>query len=293
MQGIWPHLWFDTEAAEAAELYAATFPDSRVTDVTTIRDTPSGDCDLVSFELCGQPFQAISAGPMFRFTPAISFSVACATAEEVDRLWAVLSADGEVRMELGGYPFSPRYGWTDDRYGLSWQVMQVDEVPEQRIVPTLLFVGDVAGRAEEAMELYTSVFPDAKTHQVMRYGPDAAPDAEGTVQYAHLTLADHQLAVMDSAHDHDFGFNEAISFLVRCDDQAEIDRYWDALSAVPEAEQCGWLKDRFGVSWQIIPQAMGEMLSSGTDEQRDRVTRAFLPMEKIGLAALQRAYDGP
>jgi predicted 3-demethylubiquinone-9 3-methyltransferase (glyoxalase superfamily) len=97
---------------------------------------------------------------------------------------------------------------------------------------------------------------------------------------------------MDSAHKHDFAFNEAVSLLVQCDSQAEIDDYWGKLSAVPEAEQCGWLKDKYGVSWQIAPTAMEEMMSQGTPEQIERVTQAFLPMKKFDLAKLQAAYEG-
>ncbi len=292
MQGITPHLWFDREAVEAAELYTDTFPDSRIVDVNVIRDTPSGDTAMVSFELAGQPFAAISAGPMFRFNPSVSFLVACETADEVDALWQRLGEGGEPLMPLGSYPFSDHYGWTTDRYGLSWQVMRTDDVGEQRITPTLMFVGDVCGKAEEAIGLYTSLFPDAGIEDVLRYGPDEAPDVAGTVKHAGFRLGGRRFAAMDSAHDHRFAFNEAISFMVTCDDQAEIDRYWEALSAVPEAEQCGWLADRFGVSWQIVPAEMGEMLGSGSEEQRARVTQAFLGMKKFDVAALRRAYDG-
>jgi predicted 3-demethylubiquinone-9 3-methyltransferase (glyoxalase superfamily) len=153
MKQITPHLWFDKEAREAAEFYCSVFPDSRITNVTTLHDTPSGDCDVVAFELWGQPFMAISAGPLFKF-------------------------------------------------------------------------------------------------------------------------------------------NESISFIVPCETQEEIDRYWAKLSAVPAAEQCGWLKDKYGLSWQITPTAMDEMLRTGTPEQIARVTQAFLPMKKFDLAVLQRAFDG-
>ena len=150
---IVPHLWFDKEAREAAEFYASIFPNSRVTNVTTLHDTPSGDTDVVSFELSGQPFMAISAGPLFKF-------------------------------------------------------------------------------------------------------------------------------------------NESISFVVDCETQEELDHYWEKLSAVPEAEQCGWLKDKYGLSWQIVPSRMDEMLQSGTKEQIVRVTQAFLPMKKLDIAELERAYAG-
>ena len=112
MQKITPHLWFDTEAVEAAEFYSSMLPNSRVTNVTTIYDTPSGDTDVVSFELLGQPFMAISAGPLFKFTPAVSFLIACTTREEVDTLWARLSEGGTALMPLDSYPFNERYGWT-------------------------------------------------------------------------------------------------------------------------------------------------------------------------------------
>lgn len=155
MSRITPHLWFDKEAVEAAEFYSSTFPDSKVTNVSSIKDTPSGDCDIVSFELLAQPFMAISAGPLFRFTPAISFLVRCAAPEQVDALWSKLSEGGSQLMPLDSYPFSDRYGWTTDRYGLSWQVMHDTRGEiDQAIVPTLMFVGDVCGKAEEAADHY-------------------------------------------------------------------------------------------------------------------------------------------
>jgi predicted 3-demethylubiquinone-9 3-methyltransferase (glyoxalase superfamily) len=293
MSKITPHLWFDKEAVEAANLYTSAFPDGKITNVSRITDTPSGDCDIVSFELLGQPFQAISAGPMFKFTPAISFLVRCPTAAHVDDLWTKLSEGGTALMPLDPYPFSDRYGWTTDRFGLSWQVMLDTRGDiEQAIVPTLMFVGDVCGKAEEAGDLYASVFPDSKVDHVMRYGEDHEPDQPGTVQHLFASLSGYKIAAMDSAAEHEFGFTEAISLMVGCDSQEEIDRYWHALSAVPEAEQCGWLKDRFGVSWQIVPSQLDEFLGKGTPEQTARVTQAFLQMKKFDLAELQRAFEG-
>jgi predicted 3-demethylubiquinone-9 3-methyltransferase (glyoxalase superfamily) len=293
VEKIRPHLWFDREAVEAAELYSSTFSDSRITNVTTLHDTPSGDADVVSFELFGQPFMAISAGPLFRFTPAVSFLVSCSTKEEADSLWKELSEGGTALMPLDSYPFSERYGWTEDRFGLSWQVMHAGErEPAQRITPTLLFVGDVCGKAEEAITFYASVFPKSGIGDIHRYGIDEPPDAEGTVKHATFRLEGQEFAAMDSARAHGFTFNEAISFIVSCDSQEEIDHYWSSLSAVPEAEQCGWLKDRYGLSWQVVPSSMDEMLRTGTKEQIERVTEAFLRMKKFDIAALEKAYEG-
>ncbi|MEW6586541.1 MAG: VOC family protein [Nitrospirota bacterium] len=153
MLKITPHLWFDKEAREAAEFYVSVFPGSKVTSVTTLHNTPSGECDVVSFELSGQPFMAISAGPYFKF-------------------------------------------------------------------------------------------------------------------------------------------NEAVSFIVHCDTQEEIDYYWDKLSAVPEAEQCGWLKDKYGLSWQIVPYVMDEMMKDKDETKVARLTEAFLKMKKFDIDKLERAYKG-
>jgi predicted 3-demethylubiquinone-9 3-methyltransferase (glyoxalase superfamily) len=261
--------------------------------VSTVRDTPSGDCDIVGFALSGQPFMAISAGPLFRFNPSISFHIRCQTADEVNALWDKLSPGGKVLMELGTYPFSQRYGWLQDRYGLSWQIIHAGtgEVG-QRVIPAFLFVGKVCGKAEEAMGFYGSVFRGARASVLARYGKGEAPDREGSVKYASFVLGGLEFVAMDSAHPHGFAFNEAISFVVKCDDQAEIDYYWSKLSHVPEAEQCGWLKDRYGVSWQVTPRRMDEMMGSGSKEQMARVTQAFLKMKKFDLAELERAYRG-
>jgi predicted 3-demethylubiquinone-9 3-methyltransferase (glyoxalase superfamily) len=293
MQKITPHLWYDTEAVEAAEFYCSVLPDSKVTNVSTLHDTPSGDTDIVSFQLCGQEFQSISAGPLFKFNPSISFLISCNSREEVDDFWNKLADGGKALMPLDSYPFSERYGWTEDRYGLSWQIMHAgDRGVTQRITPTLMYVGDVAGKAEEAVNFYASVFPNSKVGDIDRYGKGEEPDKEGTVRHAEFSLNGYQFAAMDSAREHNFGFNEAISIMVYCEDQKEIDRYWDALTAVPESEQCGWLKDKFGVSWQIVPTSLDEMMANGTQEQIDRVTQAFLPMKKFDLAELQVAYEG-
>ena len=299
MQKIVPHLWFDTEAKEAADFYTSLFPDSKVTDITTLHGTPSGDSDIVSFQLSGQPFMAISAGPLFKFNPSVSFIVNFDPSrdknarENIDSVWERLSEGGTTLMPLDTYPFSERYGWLQDKYGLSWQLILSDPEGEERpfIVPSLLFVGEVAGRAEEAINFYLSVFEHSKMGVLFRYPEGQEPDKEGTVMFADFMLEGKWFAATDSAREHNFAFNEAISFLVNCDTQEEIDYYWEKLSAVPEAEQCGWLKDKFGLSWQISPTLLQEMMTKGRREQVDRVTQAFLPMKKLDIKKLQEAYE--
>jgi predicted 3-demethylubiquinone-9 3-methyltransferase (glyoxalase superfamily) len=292
MQKLTPHLWFDKEAKEAAALYTSVFKNSAIKNTTTLHGTPSGTVDIVTIELAGQEFMLISAGPYFKFTPAVSFLVACDTKEEVDALWGELSQGGSALMELGEYPFSERYGWTQDRYGLSWQLMFMGErESKQKITPTLMFVGKQCGRAEESINFYASVFHNTKVGHILRYGKGEVPDKEGTIKHAAFTLEGQEFAAMDSARVHNFTFNEAISFIVHCDTQEEIDYYWGKLSADPKAEQCGWLKDKFALSWQIVPNVMAEMLKDKDKKKMGRVTEAFLKMKKFDIAKLKEAYE--
>ncbi|CAM4428461.1 VOC family protein [Paenibacillus macerans] len=299
-RSIIPHLWFDKAAKEAAEFYCTVFPDSKVTSAVTLRDTPSGDSDLVTFTVWGHPFMAISAGPYFKINPSISFIVNFDPSREenaremLDEAWSKLSKDGTALMPLDKYPFSERYGWIQDKYGVSWQLMLTnpDGEPRPAIIPSMMFVGENYGKAEQAREFYLSVFRNAKSGNLFRYGPGHEPDREEAVMFTDFMLENTWFAAMDSAHEHHFNFNEAVSLLVNCETQEDIDYYWEKLSAVPEAEQCGWLKDKYGVSWQISPALLDEMMTKGTPEQIDRVTQAFLKMKKFDLAELQKAFQG-
>jgi len=290
MPKITPHLWFDKEAKEAAGLYTSIFKGSKIKSTTTLADTPSGTVDLVAVELWGLEFRLLSAGPLFKFTPAVSFLVRCNTKDEVDALWRELSQKGSVILEFGEYPFSARYGWTEDRYGLSWQVMVSKEPVGQRITPTLLFVGDLCGKAGEAVNFYASVFHNTSVGPILRYGKGDEPNPEGTIKYANFVLDGETFAAMDSARVHNFTFNEAISFMVPCSTQEEIDYYWAKLSADRNAEQCGWLKDKYGLSWQVVPTIIEEMLEDKDKAKVARVTEAFLKMKKFDIAQLKEAY---
>lgn len=299
MQKIIPHLWFDTQAKEAAAFYVSIFGgDSAVTHTSTLRNTPSGDCDIVSFTIHGYEFMAISAGPYFTFNPSISFMVNFDPSrdpkarENLDVLWDKLADGGEALMPLQEYPFSKRYGWIKDKYGLSWQLILTDPAGEPRpfIVLSLMFTKDLYGKLDEAIDFYVSIFDDAARGQTARYPAGMEPDKEGAIMFADFQLERQWFAAMESAQAHVFQFNEAISLLVRCDTQEEIDHYWK-LSAAPEAEQCGWLKDKYGVSWQVSPAEMDDIMQSGDQAKIDRVTQAFLKMKKFDLAVLRKAAD--
>ncbi len=293
MNKIKTHLWFDTQAKEASEFYTSLFPESSIENVNTITGTPSGDCDIVSFTLAGQPFMAISAGPHFKFNPSISISVQCEKEDEIDKLHQALTEGGMELMPLDKYEFSKKFAWVQDKYGLSWQLNLPEDYSavKQKISPFLMFVGKVCGKAEAAMKFYTSIFENASIGNIYRHGK-GTDDKEGTIAHADFTLEGQVFMASDSAYDHKFAFNEAISFIVNCEDQKEVDYFWEKLSAVPEAEQCGWLKDKYGVSWQIVPKAMDQMLGQGSKEQVDRVTKAFLEMKKFNISKLEEAYNG-
>lgn len=301
MQKIIPHLWFNTEAKAAAEFYTSIFPNSKITSSAAMKDTPSGDSEIVSFDLSGFSFMAISAGPYFTANPSISFMVNFdpsrdpTAAEHLEIMWSQLSEGGKALMELGEYPFSKKYGWIQDRFGISWQLMLTNPEGEERpfIIPSLLFTQDKAGKAEVATDYYLSVFKNSRRGALARYPAGMEPDKEGTIMFTDFQIEGQWFAAMDSAHNHAFTFNEGISLLVACENQEEINYYTDKLSAVPEAEQCGWVKDAYGVSWQMNPSAlMDKVMRTGTPEQIARVTQGFLSMKRFNIQKLEELFNG-
>ncbi len=279
MQKITPNLWFDGNAKEAVDFYASAFPDGSVTSTMYYpKNAEEGLADFqlhmagkplaIDFELGGQRFTAINAGPEFALNPSISFMVNFDPSkdeqarEHLDALWAKLIDGGEALMPLDTYPFSERYGWAKDRYGVTWQLILTNPSGEPRpfIIPSLLFAKENTNHAEEALTFYVSVFKDAKLGALNRYNEDTGPAKAGSIMFADFTLAGQWFAGMDSGVEQDFTFNEAVSLAVACKDQAEIDYFWEKLSTVPESEQCGWCKDKYGLVWQIVPENMEELL---------------------------------
>ncbi|NYS26372.1 VOC family protein [Rhodobacteraceae bacterium 2376] len=294
-QKIIPHLWFDGAAEEAAALYTSLVPGSAISAVSRygkagfeVHGQPEGTAMNVDLCLGGQRLLALNGGARFRPTPAVSYFLTFEDRATLDAAWTALGEGGQLRMPLDEYPWSPRYGWVDDRWGMSWQFALGDPALTggQVLTPMLLFVGAQAGHAEAAMAHYTELFPDAGIGGVLRHD-GTGDDPAGTVMHAQFRLAGQTFMAGDSALMHDFTFTEANSFVVFCDDQAEIDHYWQALSAKPEAERCGWLKDRFGLSWQIIPRHLPTLLSSSDP----KVMETFMGMGMIDIAALERAAE--
>lgn len=296
MQKITPHLWFDKNAEEAMNFYISLFENSKIVSITKYPENSQeehmkgmdGKILQGIFELEGQQFRCLDGGPEFKLNPSISFFVNCETEEEVNKFWGKLVEGGKVLMELQQYPFNDRYGWLQDRFGVSWQIIL--NKAEQKIRPSLMFTGDKAGKAEAAIKFYTSIFEDSEIVDMARYEAGEG-DKKGYLKYAVFKLAGQEFSAMDSSAKHAFSFNEAISLYVDCADQVEVDKFWEALSAVPESEICGWIKDKFGVSWQIIPKQLGDFMSSPDKVRSGKVMHAMLQMKKIDVARLQEAYN--
>ena len=305
MQKITPCLWFDNQAEEAVNFYLSAFGKSKIISSSRYDETaaktsgqPAGSVMTMIFELNDMRFMALNGGPHFKFNPSVSFFVNFDPSrdqkakESLDNLWDKLADGGKVLMALDSYPFSKRYGWIQDKYGLSWQLILSDPGGDERpvIVPSLLFVKSVCGLAEEATDYYLSLFKDSKRGITARYPAGMESDKEGTIMYTDLMIENLWLAAMDSAGEHNFAFNEAVSFVVNCDTQEEIDYYWDNLtSSGGQESMCGWLKDKYGISWQIVPSMLGKLMS-GTDAAKSkRVMQTLMQMKKIVIETLKKA----
>lgn len=295
---IMPCLWMDDQAEAAAGFYVETFPAGRIlarSHYPTTGDNPGGKPPgsvlTVEFEIGGVRFTALNGGPMFQLNPSVSFFVHVDTPAEADRLFARLLDGGQVMMPLDSYPWSERYGWVRDRFGVTWQVITGRRTPgHSTIVPCLMFTGAQQGNAFRAMELYTGIFPNSHIDSVERYDEGEGPTE--SVKHGLFSLSGQELVAMDSHYEHGFSFNEALSLQVMCKDQSEVDRYWELLSEGGEKGPCGWLKDRFGVSWQVVPEQITGWLTSTDTAAKDRAYNAMMTMTRPDVAALERAFLG-
>jgi predicted 3-demethylubiquinone-9 3-methyltransferase (glyoxalase superfamily) len=291
MNKINPFLWYNTEAEDAAKLYISIFKNGRITNVAKNPGVP-GPKDkplMVQFEIGGQHFFAMNGGPTFHFTPAISMFVSCETEAEVTKAWNALTEGGEVRMEMAEYPWSKKYGWVKDRWGLEWQLNLTGE--PQSIAPAFLFVGNKLGRAEEAIEYWTKEFPNSSTGMLARYEENESGPT-GKLKYASFKLSGLPFVAMDSgAEMPGVEFTPAISMYINCEDQQEVDKYWDELGAGGRHDQCGWLQDRFGVSWQVVPKQLGEFWQKGDTARLQNMMKALMTMKKLVVSELEEAYE--
>jgi len=293
-QKINPFLWFDSNAEEAANFYISVFNNTKITSINRYSEAgahasgqQAGSVMTVAFHIEGYEFVAINGGPVFQINPSVSFFVNCHSVEEIDSLWAKLSKNGTVMMELDKYPFAEKYGWIQDPFGVSWQLIMQDR--EQKITPCLMFSGSQHLKAEEAILFYLSVFSGSEIVQIERYVAGQGP--EGAVVHCKYTLNGQEFVAMDSHEYMPIDFNPAISMVVNCDTQDEIDHFWEKLSEGGDerAQQCGWLQDKYGLSWQIVPSNLSQFMS--TPGKSEKAMSAILQMKKIDIKALQQATE--
>lgn len=283
-------LWFDHQASEAAECYSSIFQDGKINNIARNKSSNLSESSVltVDFEIAGSKFIGLNGGPIFTLTPAISFYVDCESIEELDQLWNELSKDGTILMELGQYPFSEKFGWLNDRFGVSWQINLSKR--KQQITPFLLFVQNQHGNAKAAIDFYCKSFNNSNIGDIQYYGKDHG-EPEGTVMHALFYLNGQPFMAMDSVEPHEFTFSEATSFCVFCKTQDEIDFFWETLSEGGSKSQCGWLKDQFGVSWQIIPESLAQLMTNKDPEKTKSVMEALLKMQKLDIEKLKQASE--
>jgi predicted 3-demethylubiquinone-9 3-methyltransferase (glyoxalase superfamily) len=275
-------LWFNPAEAggkEAATFYCGQFANAKIVSQSPI---------VTEIAISGQHITLLDGGPMYKPNASISFFYICETEDEINRLWEAFSKEGTVLMPLDKYGWSERYGWINDKFGISWQFSlgKIEDVG-QRITPCLLFVGNQYGNAEEAINYYSSIFENAETEGIHRYGNNEAPDIEGKIKHAQLAMNGQKFMLMESAQPHNFTFSEGVSLTIHCETQDEIDYYWEKLTESGEESMCGWVKDKFGVSWQIIPTILSKLMSD--PNKAGKAARAFMQMRKFDIEKLVQA----
>lgn len=298
-QKIAPFFWFDGQAEDAARMHTELFGGS-INALSRypaagqdIHGQPEGQVMVADYEILGYRINGINAGSVFKPSPALSLFVQLEDRGEVERIWKGLSDGGEVLMPLDAYDWSALYGWCNDRFGISWQIALAIEGDTVRpVTPMLMFTGKVAGRAREALDFYAGVFPGAEVETAWPY-PEGAPEPAGSIMHGRAFVGGSGLMAMDSSMTHKFGFDEGCSITIGCENQKEIDYYWERLvDGGGEHGPCGWLKDRFGFSWQVVSN---EVIALYLEEDRAvaaRAMQAMMTMSKIDIAAIKAAAKG-
>jgi predicted 3-demethylubiquinone-9 3-methyltransferase (glyoxalase superfamily) len=276
---ITPCLWFNNQAKEAAALYCSLFSKSKITAQSPI---------VTEIEVSGRNFILLDGGPVYQPNPSISFYYICESEQELQVIWNAFKKGGSIMMPLDKYPFSEKYGWITDKFGISWQ-LALGEAGEigQKITPCLLFTGKQYGRVDEAIEHYTSIFKNVSVDEIRRYGANELPDREGKVKHAQIAVDGQKFTLMESAAEHPFTFTEGVSLTVYCETQEEIDYYWEQFTESGEESRCGWLQDKFGVSWQIIPSMLGKIMSDPS--KAGKAAQAFMSMRKLNIEQIVQA----
>lgn len=269
-------VWYDHTAKEAAKLYKSAFEDVEIISENDM---------VVMFKIYGTTIMGLNGGNIFRPNPAFSFFVSFSTSEATEKAWDTLAKEGKPLMSLNKYEWNEKYGWIADKYGVNWQLWTGDfSNPAQKVVPVLMFCGKNQGRASEAIDFYTDLVPDSSVGMEAHY-TEASEETGGQLVHAEFILNNTLFKAFDSAIPQSFDFNEGISLVIHCDTQQEIDYYWDNLTRDGGQEgMCGWCKDKFGVSWQVVPSILPELMQN--PDKTQKVVDAFLKMKKFDIETL-------
>jgi predicted 3-demethylubiquinone-9 3-methyltransferase (glyoxalase superfamily) len=269
-------LWFDHQAKQAADFYQSVFPGFK-----SLSENPLA----VNYTLYGRRLMHLNGGPGYTINPSISFFIETHDAEELQQIWEKLSEGGKVMMAMNSYPWSPKYGWCSDQYGVNWQLM-LTERNDIAVIPSMMFTHHNNGKAYEAIKYYTSIFSNSSIEAISKY-EKGEPDTEGNIKYSRFYLHEMAFSAMESSMPHAFTFNEAVSYMITVDTQEEIDFYWNHFLEGGQAGRCGWIKDKYGVSWQIVPSILGKLMTN--PETAPKATYAFLQMSKFIISDLEKA----
>lgn len=290
-KSITPCLWFDDQAEEAIKFYTSLFPNSRIGKIMRYgkegfeyHQKHEGSVMTVEFKLNGQPFLVLNGGPDFQFNESVSFYVYCGSEERINFLYEKLTEGGSVNMPLDKYDWTKKYAWVKDKFGVSWQLDIENLNSPQKIVPSLLFVNEKFNRVKEAINHFTSIFPNSEV--IMEFPFDKSMNLpEDTLLFAQFKLNGYLFNLMSGGTlKHEFDFNESISFIIYCETQGEIDYYWQKLTEGGEEVQCGWLKDKFGISWQVVPTILNELLRD--PQKSSKAMNAVFAMKKFDIETL-------
>jgi predicted 3-demethylubiquinone-9 3-methyltransferase (glyoxalase superfamily) len=230
----------------------------------------------------------LDGGPKYSPNASISLFIGLTDENEIEQTYHTLIEGGEALMPLGTYPWSQKYGWLKDKYGFTWQIMKMENSPTDMMVwPSILFANQNYGHAEAFFEKYTKLFKQSSILQIERYG-SYQPEYEGKIMYSQFILSDTMMSAMDGPGDHQHDLTEGVSLVIECDTQAEIDQNWDGLLVGGGVEsRCGWLKDQFGISWQVIPKILYDLMNNPV--MAPNVGQALSKMVKLDIDTLIKA----
>lgn len=277
LNSLYSCLWFDSNAKKAAEFYLSIFPNSKIHQDTGL---------VCSFDLMGSKLIGLNGGPKYKVNKALSYFVYCGQEVNIDHLYNNLKEGGEVLFPLDKYDWSPRYAWVKDKFGVNWQLDIEPINNEQKIVPCLLFSNAKRTQLKAAMQLYTSIFKNSRI--LMEYPfPPKAGLPQGALLFGQVKLGNFILNLMSGMEKEEEDFTEGNSLVIECETQSEIDHFWEALGNGGEYSMCGWLKDKYGVSWQVVPSVLSKLMADPV--KGPNVIEAFLKMQKFDIATLENA----